>query len=334
MHRRLSERRRQWRGRHRQLDQRYEQLVLLEQQHHDDLHNRSRRSRMFLRVNDENELCVVCKSYTASYAVCRSCYEVHSQSYRVWKAWIEREQANYQKQLGCTHWNLHWDSVYIQRSCVVNPELLLLKRVKACIGWAVHGVVFEFLDGTRAGYVVDVTSITDDEAIERRRCTDWVDINMGDYVKTVRGYNLSRGCFLCHTIELDLASGRTISFASQHEPWKGEPFQFNLPENALLHHVSFREGKCVGVTAAETVMHLPIKSPQRVRRLGEAYQDNFRLLQLTAQRIDRDRVDEGERPLGRDLWQTILCEFLACHDLQVYESSAIGKVQLRQHLSS
>lgn len=304
----------------RHLDQRYEQLVLLEQNHGG------------LQTSfplDESECCVVCKSFT-SCAVCRSCYETHSQSYSVWKAWIEREQSEYQRHNGCTHWNLHWGNVHIQRSCVVNPELLLLRRVKACIGWAVHGLVFEFLDGTRSGYVVDVASINNDEALEKRRCTEWFDIAMGDYVKSVRGYNLSRGCFLCHTLELELASGKTITFASKHEPWKGASFQFNLPESALLHHVSFREGSCVGVTAAETKMHLPVKSQTRVRSLGKSYQDQFRMIQLVAQRLDRDREDEGEKPLGRDLWRTIICDFLACYDLQEYASSAIGKVQLQQ----
>jgi hypothetical protein len=243
---------------------------------------------------------------------------------------MEREQFEYQKHLGCSLYNLHWESIAIQKSCI-HPELLLLKRVKACIGWAVHGLVLEFLDGrTRSGYVVDVTSIHDDAAIGRRRCTEWVDITMGDYVRKVYGFQLSRGCFFCHSLHLEMASGRTISFCSQHEPWKGDAFQYRLPEHSLLHHISFREGKCVGVTAAETFLHLPVKSYPRVQRLSKAQRDKYWLLQLIAQRIDRNRSEAGGRPLGRDLWRTIMCEYLACWDLQDYASSAIGRVQQQQ----
>lgn len=45
-------------------------------------------------------------------------------------------------------------------------------------------------------YVVDVPSIHDNEAVERRKgCTDWVDISSSDYVTAVKGFHLSRACF-------------------------------------------------------------------------------------------------------------------------------------------
>jgi hypothetical protein len=276
------------------------------------------------------EPCFVCN--TVITAMCPLCSASHSRSYTVWKNWIVREQAEYQRRLGCTHWNaLVWGAgVYVQRTCVVHPELLLIQRVQAFVGWAVHGLIFEFLDGTRTGYVVDVASIHDDDLLARKRSTEWQHIDMGDYVTAISGYQLSRGCFLCHTITLHLASGKSISFASQHEPWKGEPFDYKLTEDCLLHHVSFRKGRCIGVTAAETVMHLPVQSLQRVERLEKVHQDTFRLLQLVAQRIDNTRLEQGERPLGKDLWQTILCQFLVCRDLEPFACSPIGNMQSRR----
>lgn len=278
---------------------------------------------------EDYEKCVVCQSYAGSSSVCTDCLRLKSShSPPVWKAWMAREQADYQRHFGCSQWNRYRSGVHLQRN-VVTPELLLLKRVKACIGWAIHGLIFEFLDGTRAGFVVDVTSIYDDAAIARRRCTEWVEIERGDYVRSIKGHHLSRGCFLCHTLELTLASGRTLRFASDHTPWKGEAFAFDLPECALLHHVSFREGKCTGVTAAETVMHLPC-SPKRVSALPRVHQQTFHLLQLVARRLDSNREDQGDKPLGKDLWNIILTEYLACHDLQPYDQSPIGKLEQQQ----
>jgi hypothetical protein len=278
------------------------------------------------------EPCYLCNNTVITTAVCPLCSASHPRSHTVWKNWIVREQAEYQRRLGCTHWNsLAWGAgVYVQRTCVVHPELLLIQRVQAFVGWAVHGLIFEFLDGTRTGYVVDVASIHNDDLLARKRSTEWQDIDLGDYVTSISGYQLSRGCFLCHTITLHLASGKTISFASQHEPWKGEPFDYKLPEDCLLHHVSFRKGRCIGVTAAETIMHLPVQSLQRVERLDKVHQDTFRLLQLVARRIDNTRLEQGERPMGKDLWQTILCQFLVCQDLEPFACSPIGNMQSRR----
>jgi hypothetical protein len=245
--------------------------------------------------------------------------------------WVHREQIEYQRHLGATHWNLGRNSVYTHRYGPPQAELMLLKRIRACIGWAVHGLVFEFLDGTRVGYVSDVVSINDDEGIERRRPTEWIDIEPGDYVRAVHGFNLSRSCFLCHSIHFEMASGRTISFESKHEPWKGGAFKYNIPENSLLQYVSCREGRCIGITGVETQMHLSIHSGQRVQTLPEPCRDNYQFLQLISHRLDGNLMEDGHRPLGRDLWGTIIGEFLACYDLQDQTTSALGHIMKQQN---
>lgn len=265
-------------------------------------------------------LCVICRRRDAPSVVCHHCYDQRGQSHTqaVWKSWIDREQKEYYGNGGCTSVNLNGQSVYIQKQYIIRPELFLLKRVKACIGWALHGLLMEFANGTRVGYVVDLPSIRDDEAIAKRNGGDWVDIDMGDYVTNVQGFHLSRNCFLCHTLQLKMASGRTIAFESKHAPWKGEPFSYSLPPNALLSHVSFKEGKCVGVTAAEAYLHLPIASPNRVRNLQVPLQKHFQFLQLVAHRVDSNlQKKEMCKALGRDIWHSILLEYLTCQDLQL-----------------
>jgi hypothetical protein len=267
-------------------------------------------------------LCAVCRYRDAPSIMCRHCHDQdqhgQGQSQAVWNGWMEREQKDYYTNGGCTSVNLNGKSVYIKTKYPIRPDLFLLKRVKACIGWAIHGLLMEFTNGTRVGYVVDLTSIRDDAAIAKRNGGDWVDIDTGDYVTNVQGFHLSRNCFLCHTLQLQMASGRTITFESNHAPWKGEPFSHSLPPNALLSHVSFQQGNCVGVTAVETYLHLPIKSSNRVGNLQVPLQKHFQFLQLVAHRVDFNLQKQGEcKPLGRDIWNTILLEYLTCQDLQL-----------------
>lgn len=239
---------------------------------------------------------------------------IHRSSSSSPKDWIHGSQYINQKQLGSTQWNLR-HAIHLHSFERTQLELFLLKRIRACIGWAVHGLIFDFWDGTRAGYVSEVVSILDDDAISRRRPTDWVYIDRGDYVRQVHGFNLTREHFLCHTIHFEMASGRRISFESQHEPWKGTPFEYELPETALLHYVSFREGRCIGLTAVDTIMHLPIQSIQRVMMLPIACQDYYFFLQLVTTRVDKQLSSKGNGNIGRDLWRIIIFEYLVCHDL-------------------
>lgn len=240
------------------------------------------------------------------------------------------EQQEYRRRLGTnTSWHDRASPVYIHRNCVAAPELLLLKRGRACVGWAVHGLIMEHIDGsTRSGHEHRRTDIDDDHAIERRQGTDWVDIAPGDYVRRVRGYNLSVENFLCHTLTLELASGSEITFASRHEPWKGEAFEYQLPEPTLLQHISFRDGRCIGLTAVESYLHLPVDSVIRVpHKLPRPHRDRLELLMLCAQRVDDQRRRAGRPPLGRDVWMKILGEFLANRDLESHESSALGQLK-------
>jgi hypothetical protein len=249
-------------------------------------------------------------------------------SYESWKKWAKLEQEEYTKHRGRSN-----RGVCIHRNdSVIATEFFQIKRIMACIGWAVHGLILELVDGTtRTGYVNGVSSIYDEEGVKRRHPTLWVDIEEGDYVVAISGYDLARNCFMCHSLTFEMASGRTIEFASKHEPWRGEPFRFELPEAALLHHISFSEGKCVGLSAAESHSHMPITAGRVMTHLSPAHQKTFQTIQLCFQRIDRTRMENKDKPLGRDLWSNILWEYLRCADLLDYMSSPLGRVkEIRQ----
>lgn len=285
-----------------------------------------------LHIQQQQQQQPVSTKVSSTIQICTKCHSSHTQRYSSWKCWISREQSEYQRRLGCTQWNSHVrQGIYVQKMTQQFPELLLLKRIKACVGWAVHGIVFEFLDGTRTGFVVDVNSIENDDAIFKKRPTAWVDVQPGDFIRSVKGFHLSRGCFLCHTLTLELNSGRVIEFASHHEPWKGEAFSYQLPENALLQHVSFHKGQCIGVTACETNLHLPIKYKQRIPFLPRVCRDTFLLIQLISNCIDHRLENNGSKSLGIDLWNSILLEYLTCQDLQPFACSPVGTLQSKRN---
>mmetsp|Transcript_2942 Transcript_2942/g.6794 ORF Transcript_2942/g.6794 Transcript_2942/m.6794 type:complete len:501 (+) Transcript_2942:454-1956(+) len=314
-----------------------------------------------LSLVDFNE-CFLCNSTRPQRypSICRHCYRdlvtpssaicIFRANYKVWKTFMRLKQIEYQSNLGHIKEN-EGESVHIaecsidmsstdqppnhrstqtthfqQQEQVLTPELLLLKRVKACIGWAVHGIVTEFIDGTRAGIVNGVNSLYSNQRIAFRQGTDWFDIETWDHVRAVSGFHLSETFFLCHTLRLEMASGRTIEFASSHDPWRGDSFRYVLPESSLLHYVSFRAGKCIGVYAHKCHLHLP------VRRWWPSLEGtdpgkHILNLWLCIRRFDHDRAKNGGLALGKDIWFKIVFDYLRVTDLQPYEDSTVGRLK-------
>jgi hypothetical protein len=243
-------------------------------------------------------------------------------AYNSWKKWVQLEQDKYKENLGRSTWAVTIHS----NDSVIPTELFQIKRIMACIGWAIHGLIFEFIDGTtRTGFVNGVTSIHDMDAVKRRHPTKWIDVEEGDHVVAISGHNLARHCFLCHSLTLAMASGKTIEFASEHEPWRGDPFHFEIPHTALLLHVSFHRGKCIGLCAAESHYHLPITTSRVYNHLSKAHQMTYKMIQLCIQRMNSLQIGNGDKPLSHDLWSNIL-GYLRCSDLVDYQSSAVGRV--------
>eukprot|EP00545_Synedropsis_sp_CCMP1620_P013848 CAMPEP_0119016622 /NCGR_PEP_ID=MMETSP1176-20130426/13848_1 /TAXON_ID=265551 /ORGANISM="Synedropsis recta cf, Strain CCMP1620" /LENGTH=341 /DNA_ID=CAMNT_0006970105 /DNA_START=110 /DNA_END=1135 /DNA_ORIENTATION=- len=207
-------------------------------------------------------------------------------------------------------------------------ERLFLKRIRAMTGWAVHGLVFEFVDETRAGYIVGPSGRlkrhpTDrytkeihlsDRNIQRRGgASDWVSIEPGDYIVEITGFDLAQERqYLCHSITLTFASGRIIDFSSDNETWKGQPFQFRTSNNNLLPFMPiFYDGGCHGMTSLQTSINLPF-----TRQNAQFYPNRDALLNLLKvfNRIDSQHL---EKSLGKDVWWHIL-EMLHSRDLAPY----------------
>jgi len=142
-----------------------------------------------------------------------------------------------------------------------DPSQLFLKRVTATVNWAVHGLIFEFVGKERMGCIVNIrrggTSFAglNDETIAQRSGVGWTDIDYGDYIVGIHGNRVATphdrtNTWLCHSVTLEFASGRTICYASNHSPWKGESFTCKVPKPCLVYRITFGHGQSTDICAS------------------------------------------------------------------------------------
>lgn len=192
-----------------------------------------------------------------------------------------------------------------------DPTQLFIKKCTACVGWAVHGLVFELVNGQRMGVVLGVRLHTeymnvDDKAIESRGGVGWTDIDYGDYIVAIHGNRLSRPfAWLCHSVVLQFHSGKVIRYESEHEPWRGAGFSYSIPQPSLVYRISFGHGQSRDARGLLTAVHVGI-SPSNMQYLPphykQAVQDTFDVLQ----KIDTTLYSSGAMSLGDDLWRHVM----------------------------
>lgn len=201
----------------------------------------------------------------------------------------------------------------VAASPVFNPKNdFFIKRVTAGVGWAVHGVVFEYWNGKRQGSLLidfgDRQNMTlTDKNLEKRNCVGWTDIEYGDYIVGMHGNYLKnrRLLWFCHSMTLEFASGKSITYASNHQEWKGKPFSYSVPKNCLVFRIAFKNDQAEDMLGLVTSLHLPL-SRTNIAYLPPEHKNVANAVLLIAKRVDYSRVSNGEKPLGEDVWWHIL----------------------------
>jgi hypothetical protein len=117
-----------------------------------------------------------------------------------------------------------------------------LTRVCGGKGWVVHGLVFEFADGSRAGAFLEndgsrVASLRDDAALVRRGGS-WHAVSLGERVARVTGAQSTMG-YLCGSVVIHLSSGRLITMQGNNPSVFGSTFDWAVPSDAHLAEVVF-----------------------------------------------------------------------------------------------
>lgn len=193
---------------------------------------------------------------------------------------------------------------------------LFIRRVTACVGWAVHGLIFEFVNGKREGILCTGSGIHDqmrlnDENIKKRSGCKWTDVQYGDYITAIHGRRLrdniliNGNTFLCFSVTLTFASGMEISYEATHDDWKGEPFSRVVPPQCLVYRVPFEVSEDRDICGVKTSAHLLI-SPHHALNLPLPQKKALKNILLVAQRLDDERNAANEKSLGADLWWFIL----------------------------
>lgn len=206
-----------------------------------------------------------------------------------------------------------------------DTKRLFLKRVTACIGWAVHGIVFEFCDNTRVGCILDGFAEKrldlSDENIEKRLGIPWQNVEYGDYIVGIHGNKLHNETLLwfCHTVILEFASGKTIRFEARHEPWRGEPFAWQVPQPCLVYRLTFRHEQAQDMRGLITTIHLPM-SAANMKHLPRKNKENVEEILGVFEKVDSKRHAHGQKPLSEDLWWTIL-GFIRAWEMPVKEEA-------------
>lgn len=211
----------------------------------------------------------------------------------------------------------HWDD----RAADDISQKRKLVSVCACVGWAVHGVVFVFDNGQRGGVLLSNSAYTmplDDMSIMSRSECHWAHVTTrGDFIVRVSGNQLANSGvrFLCHRLDLEFASGQTMSFASKYIPWKGERFSYLVNQPFLVTKLNFeRDVGCVGFDGLQTSIHLPVEK-STAAHLPPECKKRILLLLLIAQRSDNERCAFGEKGVNEEIWWSMILSYLNGYDL-------------------
>lgn len=169
------------------------------------------------------------------------------------------------------------------------PSFPLLKRIAGGYDEVVHSLVFEFVDGERRGLCLDEKneplSVMDDANIARRIRSDWANVEYGDYIIAVSGFNSNRNEFLCHSVTLLFKSGSKITYQSNKVSSKGDRFHITLPPTKLLTNLVFlTNGTMPAVGVKTTSIHLPI-TKEYISLLPKMYRQRIIKLFMTLNRI-------------------------------------------------
>jgi hypothetical protein len=139
-----------------------------------------------------------------------------------------------------------------------------------------------------------------------------LDIDYGDYIVGMHGDTLGNGVqsWFCYSLVLTFASGMTVKYEANHEPWRGEPFSFNVPQVAratpcYVHRISFKHDQQEDMLGMVTSVHLPI-SQKSFTHLPLKHQKAVKDVVEIGKQLDITLEKSGQKPLGDDVWRLIL----------------------------
>lgn len=169
--------------------------------------------------------------------------------------------------------------------------------------WATFSII--------VGFELDLT----DANLVERGCDDFTYIAKGDYLVSIRGNRLAnrKSPYMCHSITLDFASGRSITYASQYQRWRGEPFSCEIPQPCLVYKVSAGFANSGDARGLVTTIHLPI-SKGNMAHLPLNHQRAVLNVLWSLRKVGSVLETEyGAKSIGDDVWWHVLGYLLGWH---------------------
>jgi hypothetical protein len=201
---------------------------------------------------------------------------------------------------------------------------LLLHRVCAGWGWAVHGTVFDFCDGNRTGRILqnsgaDISIHMPSHCRERLRFTaGWRACTCraagkairGDRIVKVSGHALHTSAprYLCYDLELQLESGSSIYYSGENAGWRGAPFEFVPSPTSVVRNLIFENGTVAGLVTVQSSLFLAL-SPQHHHLLPPAIRARVLFILNVFDQINRQRTRRALPTVSNDVWLLILSKF-------------------------
>lgn len=113
--------------------------------------------------------------------------------------------------------------------------------------------------------------------------------------------------WFCYSLVLTFASGKTVHYEANHEPWRGSPFSFNVPTTTacFVTRISFKHDQKEDMLGMVTSIHLPM-SQQTFAHLPFEQQKAVEEVLDIGKHVDIKLENSGRKPMGEDVWWLIL----------------------------
>lgn len=124
-----------------------------------------------------------------------------------------------------------------------------VRRIGCGIGYVIHGFVFEFDDGSRAGLFLEdnqeVMDIHDDKALQKRKLR-WQEVEPGDFIVKVSGKHCRMG-YLAGSVTFHTHAGHSIEFCGKRQNKFTKDYCFHATQGHFVCNVRFEDGRCIGI---------------------------------------------------------------------------------------
>ena len=175
-----------------------------------------------------------------------------------------------------------------------------LVRICGACGWVVHGLVLEYSDGVRTGYLGDNSGMPlslYDDAVVQQRSGVWHEVFPGEQLDWISGRSsIARPTtYLCGEVVLHLSSGRTIKLTGSKTKGNGDPWLVGTWEAQDLIFEQF-----VALRTEHDANVGPLGGSYLEPTFADGHCTGLRVLSCAQEKAARERAEDARGPYEID----------------------------------